>query len=113
METHTPIANIDPKAWGPPTWKFVDYMIMAYPLSASLDQEIPMTQSNMCLGDVLPCDKHRDSFNKFVNLNPPETSGRVQLPHWFNAHKENLTKWFFSYFPTIPIFLLGFRSRSN
>jgi len=77
--------NINPKLWGPPCWKFLHYVTIAYP-----DYPTPQDKENVksffySLGGVLPCENCQHHFAKNFEkypLSDKVLSCRYNLVNW-------------------------------
>ena len=73
--------DVDPKIWGPHTWKFVESVYHSFPSipSAEWGPEELETVTNIAtffqtLSSVLPCQKCREDYKKFLETYPIENS---------------------------------------
>jgi len=73
--------DVDPKIWGPHTWKFVESVYHSFPSipSSEWGQEDLDTVTNIAtffqtLSSVLPCQKCREDYKKFLETYPIENS---------------------------------------
>lgn len=64
--------NLDPKKWGPPSWFFTDSIGLAFPDNPTQEELNSAIQFIKSLKDLLPCDKCRIHYNKFITSYPPE-----------------------------------------
>jgi len=77
--------NIDPKIWGPSSWKFMHYITMGYPEQPS--EEVKRSTYNFftSLKDLLPCEKCRYNFGYHLQRHPLTNdilSSRSKLINW-------------------------------
>ena len=77
--------NIDPKIWGPSSWKFMHYITIGYPENPS--QEVKSSTYNFftSLKNILPCEKCRYNFGYHLNNRPLTNeilSSRNKLINW-------------------------------
>lgn len=81
--------NYDPDIWGPPAWKFIDYVILHYPKRPNRADQVRMVNFVMSLGNILPCEKCRKNYNSFMKDYPPlhNVSSRSDLERWFSTYK--------------------------
>lgn len=81
--------NLDPKVWGPVAWRFIDYIVMGYPVNAPMEEQMAMERFISALGNALPCEKCRVNFTRYTGMYPPVLylSGRERLAYWFNSYK--------------------------
>lgn len=81
--------NINPTLWGPPAWEFIDYIVMHYPESPTIQDKTRMVNFVTSLGNVLPCEKCRASYTAFMKAYPPlhNVSSRSALGQWFSTYK--------------------------
>lgn len=86
--------NLNPKAWGPPAWKFLDFVIAGYPEQAMMAEQVNMATFLQSLGDVLPCGTCRRNYEEFLVVSPPElyVSGKEKLFTWVYSLKKSIKK---------------------
>ena len=82
--------NIKPDIWGPPLWKFLHYLSMAYPANPTDKDKEKMLNFLQSLQEILPCEKCRISFNKHLDeLNMDDLKSDETFVKWlFNVHNK-------------------------
>lgn len=83
--------NFHPTLWGAPAWQFIDYIVLHYPAKPNRQDQVRMINFVMSLGNVLPCEKCRKSYNEFIKAYPPlhNVSSRTHLKRWFDTYKKS------------------------
>lgn len=77
--------NIDPKIWGPSSWKFMHYVTISYPENPSDEKKRSVYTFFISLKDLLPCEKCRYNFSHHFNKRPLTNeilSSRIKLIYW-------------------------------
>jgi hypothetical protein len=86
------INNISPDEWGPPAWRFMHYITMAYPDNPTNIDKQNMKSFFSSIGYILPCEKCRLNFSRHTSsypLNDDVLSSRFDLVNWLiNVHNE-------------------------
>lgn len=76
---------IDPKLWGPPAWKFLHYITIAYPDNPTEKNKEDMKFFFKYLREVIPCDKCKMNFSDHLKEHPLTDETLIC--------KQNLVKW--------------------
>lgn len=61
--TNEPRISISPSVWGPPTWRFLYAVALAYPNSPTIDEMNAARNMLMSLAHLLPCAACRVNYN--------------------------------------------------
>ena len=84
--------NIDPKIWGPFSWKFIHYITIGYPEQPTEQNKKDIYNFLTSMGRLLPCEKCRYNFSQHLikfPLSDEITSSRTRLINWLiNIHNE-------------------------
>ena len=82
--------DINPAAWGRPTWTFLDAVIASYPERALLQDKTWMIEFLAVLGDALPCAVCRRSYKTWMRLHPIQDhmDTKKDVNDWLMAYKE-------------------------
>lgn len=76
---------MDPKSWGPPAWKFLHSITLAYPLNPTKLEKINMLNFFKSVGKVLPCNMCRTNYSRHLSklpLTDDVLSSRDGLVQW-------------------------------
>lgn len=68
------IKSISPNEWGPPAWKFIHYIALAYPNNPSQDDKNNYENFFVSLQNVLPCNKCKENYKKHLQIFPLKES---------------------------------------
>ena len=86
------MTNIGPDFWGPPAWKFIHIVALAYPVNPSQQEKNNYKQFYTIIGDIIPCHFCRDHYKEHITKNPITDeilSNRKNLLHWtIDIHNE-------------------------
>src|SRR4051812_10795139 len=77
--------NIDPKIWGPSSWKFMHYITIGYPENPNQQIKKSIYDFFISLKDLLPCQKCRYNFDYHLQRHPLTNdilSSRNKLINW-------------------------------
>lgn len=61
---------VDPKIWGPPTWKFLHSITLAYPNNPTTEDKYNIKKFFDCFEYVLPCETCKNNFRKHMEQMP-------------------------------------------
>lgn len=89
-QASTKRTNLNPKSWGPPAWTFIDKIVRGFPERASAQDSSAMLDFLMSLGKLLPCEKCRKNFNRYMLENPPinAVASRRGVRKWLQAYRK-------------------------
>lgn len=83
---------MDPKSWGPPTWKSLHSITFGYPHCPTMDDKKNNLLYFTLLQHVLPCITCRDNYKKHLNKYPLTNdilSSRIKFIKWLiDIHNE-------------------------
>jgi hypothetical protein len=86
------MTNLGPDFWGPPAWKFIHIVALAYPVNPSQQEKNNYKQFYTIIGDIIPCHFCRDHYKEHITKNPitdEVLSNRKNLLHWtIDIHNE-------------------------
>lgn len=77
--------NIDPKIWGPSSWKFMHYITIGYPEKPTDEIKKSVYNFFISLKNILPCEKCRYNFGHHLLKHPLTDdilSSRTKLINW-------------------------------
>lgn len=79
-----------PTLWGKHAWEFIDYVVLHYPTRPNRRDQLSMVNFMMSLGQILPCEKCRKNYNRFMREYPPlhNVSSRSDLQRWFDSYRK-------------------------
>jgi hypothetical protein len=79
--------SIDPLYWGPGTWKLFYSIAYTYPEKPSPVEKNAVFNFFTSLKILLPCEKCKDEYTKYITLYPPRVDSKTSLQHWIlNLH---------------------------
>jgi len=82
--------NFNPEIWGPKGWFFLDTIIMSYPDNPTNKQKKTYTEFIYSIGEILPCSKCRNNYNKHLESLPLTVDAlnnkRTLIEWWLKIH---------------------------
>jgi hypothetical protein len=79
-----------PGTWGPSAWIFLHSSTFGYPINPTIEEKKQYLKYYQCLGNVLPCESCRVSYQKFIQ------TGDTKLTMDVMETRSTLVKWGFT-----------------
>lgn len=72
----------NPSTWGGSTWILLHCISMTFPNKPNDADRKKYLLFLKSIKEVLPCKICRDSYKKYIRINPPNLANRKQFVHW-------------------------------
>lgn len=85
--------NLNPKIWGPKFWFVIDTIIFSLPDNLNKQQEENLKAFLISLKILLPCDKCRKHYKKYMydtNFSELDFSQKINSQIWVNKLRNNI-----------------------
>jgi hypothetical protein len=81
--------NFDPKVWGPPAWRFIEFVVASYPDEVTEYDQGWMTEFLVAIAEALPCESCRDNYATWMSLKPLDgyIGTRESVTEWLAGYK--------------------------
>jgi hypothetical protein len=90
-----------PEIWGPHAWKILHTIAHTYPEKANYETQINIEKFISSFTELLPCEKCKIDFKKYLKKYPIKSSSRDSLVMWMvdahNSVNKKLNKKLFTY----------------
>ena len=99
---------MDPNKWGPHLWFFLHTVSFNYPVTPSFKNKVDYNDFYNSLKNMIPCELCRTHYIQYLEIAPPDLSGRNALVKWtidlHNKVNKQLGKPVYSYSKAITLY---------
>ena len=99
---------MDPTKWGPHLWFFMHTVSFNYPETANFKNKVEYNDFYNSLKNMIPCELCKTHYIQYLEVSPPDLSGRTALVKWtidlHNKVNKQLGKPVYSYKKAIELY---------